>query len=99
MAAGAMKFHKTSFTFRKTFKALAGIGTIDRAGREPGTHTMFGLTLEHKHGEDTIQIGYNRDVDVGCYIAHKRIVHPLKTNFTLDSGVTTSTVVPVEHQE
>lgn len=99
MAAGAMKFHKTSFTFRKTFKALAGIGTIDRAGREPGTHTMFGFTLEHKHGEDSIQIGYNRDIDVGCYISHKRVVHPIKTNYTLDSGVTTSTVVPTEHTE
>lgn len=99
MAAGAMKFHKTSFTFRKTFKALAGIGTIDRAGREPGTHTMFGFTLEHKHGEDSIQIGYNRDVDVGCYISHKRVVHPIKTNYTLDSGVTTSSVVPTEHAE
>ena len=99
MAAGAMKFHKTSFTFRKTFKALAGIGTIDRAGREPGTHTMFGLTLEHKHGEDSIKIGYNRDIDVGCYISHKRVVHPIKTNYTLDSGVTASSVVPTEHTE
>lgn len=99
MPAGAMKFHKTSFTFRKTFKALAGIGTIDRAGREPGTHTMFGLTLEHKHGEDSIKIGYNRDTDVGCYISHKRVVHPIKTNYTLDSGVISSTVVPTEHAE
>lgn len=99
MAAGAMKFHKTSFTFRKTFKALAGIGTIDRAGRQPGTHTMFGLTLEHKHGEDSIKVGYNRDIDVGCYISHKRVVHPIKTNYTLDNAVTASTVVPTEHTE
>jgi len=104
MAAGAMKFHKTSFTMRKTFKALAGVGVLfdvpgSGPGRLPGSHTLFGLTLEHKHGEDTIQIGYNRDTDVGCYISHKRIVHPLKTNYTLDSGVTTSSVVPTEHAE
>lgn len=101
MAAGAMKFHKTTFTLKKTFRALAGVGFIDAAGgsgRRLGMHTMFGFTLQHKHGEDTIQVGYNRDTDVGCYIKHKRIVHPLKTNYTLDSGVVTTTVIPTEHQ-
>jgi hypothetical protein len=101
MAAGAMKFHKTTFTLKKTFRALAGIGFLDSAGgsgRRLGMHTMFGLTLQHKHGEDTIQVGYNRDTDVGCYIKHKRTVHPLKTNYTLDSGVVTTTVIPTEHQ-
>lgn len=101
MAAGAMKFHKTTFTLKKTFRALAGVGFLDSAGgsgRRMGMHTMFGLTLQHKHGEDTIQVGYNRDTDVGCYIKHKRIVHPLKTNYTLDSGVVTTTVIPTEHQ-
>ena len=98
MAAGAMKFHKTSFTLRKTFKELAGAATR-RDTAMPGRHTLFGLTLEHKHGEDSIKVGYNRDIDVGCYISHKRIVHPIKTQYTLDSGVVTSSVVPTEHAE
>ena len=101
LAAGAMKFHKTSFSLRKTFRTLADSGLIDTTGR-PRTrelchHTMFGMTLEHRHGEDSIDIGFNRDVDVGCYIAHKRVVHPLKTNYTLDRGPVSTAIVPVEH--
>lgn len=100
MAAGAMKFHKTSFTLKKTFRALAGIAGTDGAGA-PGrlfsSHSLFGFTLQHKHGEDTIQIGYNRDTDVGCYIKHKRIMHPLKTNYTQDNGAISVTTVPFDH--
>ena len=101
MAAGAMKFHKTTFTLKKTFRALAGIGFVDAAGgpgRMHGSHTLFGLTLQHKHGQDTIQLGYNRDTDVGCYIKHKRVVHPLKTNYTLDNQAISCTIAPTEHQ-
>lgn len=103
MAAGSMKFHKTTFTMKKTFRALSDLywwGTSLPAGSaKPITsHTMFGFTLQHKHGEDSINIGYNRDTDVGCYVKHKRVVHPLKTNYTLDSGVIATTIVPTEHQ-
>lgn len=100
MGAGTMKFHKTSFTLRKTFKELAGHSFNDTAiavGRRLGRHTMFGFTLAHKHGEDSISVGYNRDTDVGCYIKHKRVVYPLKTNYTTDSGVVSTTVAPTEH--
>lgn len=99
ISPGAMKFHKTTFTLNKTFRQLAGVSFDDvgaGTGRLFGRHTMFGITPAHKHGEDTIKIGYNRDTDVGCYIKHKRIVHPVKTNYTRDSGVVTTTVVPAE---
>ena len=102
MGAGAMKFHRTSFSLKKTFKELASYDFVHSFGATRasiGSHTMFGLTLQHKHGEDSIQLGYNRDTDVGCYIKHKRIVHPLKTNYTLDSGIVSTTVVPTEHAE
>jgi len=108
MAAGAMKFHKTSFTFKKTFRQLAdlhfnlgsmGALTGNYTERSITPHTMFGLTTEHRHGEDTIKLGYNRDLDVGCYIKHKRVVHPIKTNFVLDQGVITKTYDPTEHPE
>lgn len=101
MAAGAMKYHKTTFTLKKTFRALAGIGFVDSAGgsgRRLGMHTLFGLTLQHKHGEDSIKVGYNRDTDVGCHIKHKRILYPLKTNYTLDADVVNTTVSPTDHQ-
>ena len=108
MAAGAMKFHKTSFTLKKTFRQLAdlhynlgpsGSGSGNYSERAISPHTMFGLTTEHRHGEDTIQLGFNRDLDVGCYIKHKRIVHPIKTNFVLDQGTITKAYVPTEHPE
>lgn len=108
MAAGAMKFHKTSFTLKKTFRQLAdlhynmgsmGAGSGNYTERSITPHTMFGLTTEHRHGEDTIKLGYNRDLDVGCYIKHKRVVHPIKTNFVLDEGVITKTYNPTEHPE
>ncbi|AYP28891.1 MAG: capsid protein [Cressdnaviricota sp.] len=103
LAAGAMKFHKTTFTLKKTFRALAGIGFVDSTFPSYGgrmahsSHTMFGFTCQHRHGQDVIKIGYNRDTDVGCYIKHKRIVHPLKTNYTLDNAATSCDIVPTEH--
>jgi hypothetical protein len=104
MAAGAMKFHKTSFSIKKTFRQLADVVNLqpgslreDMFNEAFGRHTMFGFTLEHKHGEDSIKIGYNRDTDIGCYIKHTQKVHPLKTNYVLDSGVVASTVVPTDH--
>ena len=103
MGPGAQKFHKTSFKMVKTFRDLSNVwwwGTSLPAGsgRRLASHTMFGFTLQHRHGEDTIQLGWNRDVDVGCYVTHKRTVHPLKTNYTLDTGVIGTTIVPTEHQ-
>lgn len=99
MPAGSMKFHKTSFTYKATFKTMCNSFIVEPQGssRGFGRHTLFGLTPAHKHGEDTIKIGYNRETDVGCYIKHKRIVHPLKTNYTSDAGVITTSVVPTEH--
>jgi len=102
MAAGAMKFHKTSFTMKKSFKAFADI-TFELGNPNPsrgfGSHTLFGFTTEHRHGEDTIRLGYNRETDVGCHIKHKMIVHPLKTQYTRDSGVTSAINTPTEHPE
>ena len=99
MPAGSMKFHKTSFSFKATFKTMCNYFLMEPQGttRGFGRHTLFGLTPAHKHGEDTIKIGFNRETDVGCYIKHKRIVHPLKTNYTIDAGVITTSVVPTEH--
>lgn len=107
MPAGAMKFHKTGFSLVRTFRSLSNLGFLQLVGAgvantgnavpRIGSHTLFGFTLQHKHGEDSIKIGYNRETDVGCYVKHKRIVHPLKTNKTLDSGVVTTSVVPTEH--
>lgn len=105
MAPGAMKFHKTSFKLTKTFKQLAGFefegfgiasGLPQAHGRRIGRHTLFGFTPAHKHGNDAIKIGYNRETDVGCFIKHKRVVHALKTNYTLDSGVTATSVNPLQ---
>lgn len=103
MRPGAEKFHKTSFKMVKTFRQLSNVwwfGTSLPAGtgRRLASHTMFGFTLQHRHGEDTIQIGWNRDVDVGCYIKHRPRVYPLKTNYTLDCGPISTTIVPTEHQ-
>lgn len=101
MAAGAMKFHKTSYTLKKTFKNLCEIGFTPNLNRgtksRVGSHTMFGFCPTHKHGDDTINIGFNRETDVGCYIKYKRIVHPLKTNYTNDIGVQETTVTPTNH--
>lgn len=108
MGAGAMKFHKTSFTLKKTFRQLADLHfNLGAMGATPGSytersispHTMFGLTTEHRHGEDTIKLGFNRDIDVGCYIKHKRVVHPIKTNYVLDEGNIVRTYDPTEHAE
>lgn len=107
MAPGGMKYHKTTFTIKKTFRALAtspltqytSSNTAYTQTNMFGSHTLFGFKCEHKHGNDEIKLGYNRDTDVGCYIAHKTIVHPLKTNYTHDSGLTTTTTVPTEHNQ
>lgn len=105
MGPGATKYHKTTFTLKKTFRQLAGNAFVmptappsSGPGRPwtQGMHTMFGLTCQHKHDELTLSVGYDRDMDVGCYIKHKRIVHPLKTNYTLNSGSTTLTAVPAD---
>ena len=97
MGPGAMKYHKTSFTMKKTFRQLAKINIANVGGEAShdafGSHTMFAFGLAHRHGEDTIKVGFNRDQYVGCYVQHKRVVHPLKTNYTLDVGPVT-TMIP-----
>lgn len=100
MKPGDQKFHKTSYKLVKTFRDLA---SYDWEGGPPckvSPHTMFGFTLQHRHGEDTIHMGWNRDVDVGCYIRYKRSLYPLKTNYTLDVGdvTTVGTINPTDHQ-
>ena len=101
MAAGAMKFHKTTYRFKKTFKQLAYMSMPseqpDLFSRIITSHTLFGFKCAHKHGEDSIKIGYNRDIDVGCYIKHKRVVHPLKNQITRDNGATNVATAPTEH--
>lgn len=100
MAPGAMKYHKTTFTMKRTFKSLAGIGTENVAGfasRRFGRHTLFGFHCTHRHGEDTIKVGFNRDVDVSCFIKWKRHLHPLKTNYTFDAGLVDTVVIPTNH--
>lgn len=99
MGPGATKYHKTTFTLRKTFRALAGQAFVEVTsgpGRMQGAHTMFGLTCQHKHDELTLSVGYDRDMDVGCYIKHKRIVHALKTNYTSNQGTTVLVPVPAD---
>lgn len=101
MAAGGMKFHKTTYSFRKTFKQLAYMAMPsdqpDLFSRQITSHTLFGFKCAHKHGEDSIKIGYNRDIDVGCYIKHKRVVYPLKNQITRDNGNTNVAIAPTEH--
>ena len=103
---GGMKYLKTSFKMVKTFKQLAGILTrynssIGQFSDQFGRHTLIGLKCAHKHGTDTIQIGWNRDTDVGCYIKYSRQIHNLKTNYTNDFGDTGTGLViltaPTEH--
>lgn len=106
MAPGAMKFHKSSFKIVKTFKELSKYMT--RYNSTPtvwehtfGRHTLFGLKCAHKHGQDTIQIGWNRDTDVGCYVKLSNKIYNLKTNYTNDYGDTgtglVQTTAPTEH--
>jgi len=102
MPPGAMKYYTTSFTMKKTFRALAQIKwTTDmnygRGIPQMSSHTLFGLTLKARHGEDSIKIGWNRDTDVGCYIKHNRQVHALKTNFVRDHAQIEVSTVPTEH--
>lgn len=104
IAPGGMKYHQTSYTLRKTFKDLAGSPfaanpTFQNAIRKMGRHSLFGLTVEHKHGEDTIKLGFNREIDMGCHIKYKRCVNPLKTNYTADLGLVETTIVPTDHAE
>lgn len=106
MAPGAMKFHKTSFTLVKTFKELSKLMVNFSTTPAPmdynfGRHTLFGLKCAHKHGQDTIQLGWNRDTDVGCYIKLSSKIYNLKTNYTNDYGATGTGLVqlsaPSEH--
>ena len=104
MQPGAMKYHKTSFTMKKTFRQLAKLNIANASAEASheafSSHTLFGFGLAHKHGEDTISIGFNRDQDVGCYVTHKRVVHPIKTNYTTDTGlveITAANMNPTDH--
>lgn len=123
--AGSMKFHKTSFSLRRSFKDLAQIANF-RARSRPGvinanqtdddwttiantfkedfgTHTMFGLTHAHKHGQDQIRIGYNVETDANCYIKPVKNYFPIKANYVYDNetiGWHTGSyqINPTEHQ-
>lgn len=103
MAAGAMKFHSTSFTLKRTFKTLVDIIKSDETTNKQhmtfGAHTLFGFTPQHKHGDDTIKIGYNREVDTSCFIKYNPKIHTIKTNFAVDQGVKTVSTVPTEHAD
>lgn len=123
--AGSMKFHKTSFSLRRSFKDLAQIAnwrarsrpgvingnqtdddwtTIANTFKEDfGTHTMFGLTHAHKHGQDQIRIGYNVETDANCYIKPVKNYFPIKANYVYDNetiGWHTGSyqINPTEHQ-
>ena len=105
MQPGAMKYHKTSFSMKKTFRELAKLNIANASAEAShqafSSHTLFGFGLAHKHGEDTIEIGFNRDQDVGCYVKHKRVVHPIKTNYSTDTGLVeigSTTINPTDHQ-
>mgnify|MGYP006963455872 CR=1 FL=1 len=104
MKAGDMKYHKTRFSMKKTFRQLAKLNIANASAEASheafSSHTLFGFGLAHKHGEDTLSVGFNRDQDVGCYVTHKRVVHPIKTNYTTDTGlveVTAATINPTDH--
>lgn len=100
MGPGAMKYHKTSFTMVKTFKELATYiqamttSQLPRYRKDKFRHTLFGFKCAHKHGADKIQIGYNREMDVGCYIKINRKVYPLKAAYNKDQHTTEVTVIP-----
>jgi len=105
IGAGEMKYHSTYFTMKRTFRTLADVcaqqqsSTIDEKNLMKDNfnkHTLFGFTIQHKHDEDTIKLGYNRETDVSCYVTHKSVKFPLKQNFTYNNGVVTTTVVPSE---
>lgn len=103
---GAMKYHSTYFSMKKTFRTLVdtvstiqpGAGQSTKAGvlETFGRHTMIGLTMEHKHGEDTIKIGYNRETDVSALIKMKPAVLTLKTNVANDEGASAVSIVPTD---
>lgn len=96
---GDMKFHKTAFSFVKTFKELATY-MDPRESQYPAfkntvfRHTLFGLKCAHKHGADKISIGYNREQDIGCYVKITRKLFPLKAAYNKDMHTTTCAVVP-----
>lgn len=91
---------KTSFSFKKTFRQLAHMGDSVGFARHIGMHTLIGLKCEHRHGEDDLKLGYNRDTDVGCFIKYTRNVYPLKMAYTTSKNQSVDPLlVPVEHAE
>ena len=110
MGAGAMKYVKTYWTMKKTFRQLAFITKEGRiVGNEPysltrtnafkedfGQHTLIGLTPQHKHGRDTIKVGWQRDVNYAGQIKLHPQVHALKTHFSKDKGQVSTTISPTE---
>lgn len=110
MGAGAMKYHKTYFTMKRTFRTLhdvvengVAVGTSGLTRNHAfksdfGAHTLFGLTPQHKHGRDTIKVGWNREINYSGMIKLNTKVHPVKTNFSKDKGSITMTISPTEIQ-
>jgi hypothetical protein len=104
---GQMKFHSTYFTMKRTFRSLADVcaqqqtAAIDEANLMKDSfnrHTLFGFTIQHKHGENTIKLGYNRETELSCMVKHKHIQFPLKQHFAYNDGEQTTTVVPSEYE-
>jgi hypothetical protein len=106
VAPGAMKFHKTTFRLVKTFKELSKyMIPYDKLAtgyefpthvRHAFRHTLFGIKCAHKHGADKIRVGYNRDIDVGCYVKINRKLFPIKAAYADDRGITNIVTVPNE---
>lgn len=112
LAAGSMKYHKTTFTMKRTFRKLAevmryiageyGSGDAGVSGnhyrRSFGAHTLIGLTPAHRHGTDVIKVGINREVDMSAMIKEPPKVYPLKLQYTNDFGPIDNTNVATEHE-
>lgn len=97
LGVGAMKFHKTSFTMKRTFRTLVEIThnkDIDGAIKTFGKHTLFGLTMQHKHGQETIAIGFNREMDCNATVTIRNRINPVKMNVSNDEGLVVSAAQP-----
>lgn len=100
MPAGSMKFDKTTFALKTTWRKLADYFNHSNeerpAGPRFGSNTLCGLALEHRHGVDQIKIGWERDTRTSAYCKLAGRHHMLKTQFTSDVGDKVSTIVPAD---
>lgn len=100
MPPGTMKFDKTTFALKTTWRKLADYFNHSNeerpAGPRFGSNTLCGLALEHRHGVDQIKIGWERDTRTSAYCKLAGPHHMLKTQFTSDVGDKVSTIVPAD---